>query len=52
MQKNKKLQGTSAGLAGSADLESPREELCASVNETRETAGVRKLLEIRVVYPS
>lgn len=52
MQKNKKLQGTSACFAGSTDLESPREELCASVNETRETAGMRKLLETRVMYPT
>lgn len=52
MQKNKKLQGTSACFARSADLESPREELCASVNETREAAGMRELLETRVVYPN
>lgn len=52
MRKNKKLQGTSACFAGSADLESPREELCASVNETRDIAGMRKLLKTRVVYPS
>lgn len=52
MQKNKKLQGTSACFAGSADLESPQEELCASVNETRDAAGKRELLKIRVVYPS
>lgn len=52
MQKNKKLQGTSACFVGSADLESPREELSASVNETRETAGMRELLETRVVCPS
>lgn len=52
MRKNKKLQGTSARLAGNADLESPREELCASVNETREAAGKRELLKKRDVYPS
>lgn len=39
VQRNEKLQGTSACVVGSGDLEGPQEELCACVNETRETAA-------------
>lgn len=42
MQGNEKLQGASACLAGSTDLEIPQEKLCACVNQTREIAGMKE----------